>query len=88
MSKRKADIEVGRRAYEECDRIFSFRQYGGMLKTCNAIGCNRKTLNGWKDGLTPETFYLIRLHYLGADVMYILTGVRKGNGKLNKINRP
>jgi hypothetical protein len=76
MPKRKADIDVGRRAYKECDRIFGVSEYGGIIKAIKALGCNKKAIYGWKDGLTPETFYLIRLHYLGADVMYILTGVR------------
>lgn len=77
MCKLKTDIYVGRRAYKECDRVFGVSEYGGIKKAKKALGCNRKTIYGWRDGVTPETFYLIRLHYFGADVMYILTGARK-----------
>ena len=76
MPKRKADIEVGKRAFEELDRIFNLSKYGGIIKATNSIGCDRKIVYGWESGATPETFYLIRLHYLGADVIYIMTGVR------------
>ena len=76
MPKRKADIEVGKRAFEELDRIFSLNKCGGIIKVAKSIGCDKKTIHGWENGVTPETIYLIRLHYLGADVIYIMTGVR------------
>ena len=79
MPKRKADIEVGKRAFEELDRIFNLRKYGGIIKATKSIGCDKKTIYGWENGVTPETIYLIRLHYLGADVIYIMTGVRNGD---------
>jgi hypothetical protein len=28
----------------------------------------------WKEGGCPGAFYLAKLHYAGADVLYILTG--------------
>lgn len=80
MPKRKADIEVGKRAFEELDRIFNLSKYGGIIKAAKSIGCNRKSIHLWESGVTPETIYLIRLHYLGADVIYIMTGVRDRNG--------
>ena len=80
MPKRKADIEVGKRAFEELDRIFNLSKYGGIIKAAKSIGCDKKTIYGWENGVTPETIYLIRLHYLGADVIYIMTGVRDRNG--------
>ena len=80
MHKRKADIEVGKRAFEELDRIFNFSKYGGITKVEKSVGCDKKTIYGWENGVTPETIYLIRLHYLGADVIYIMTGVRDRNG--------
>lgn len=86
MPKRKADIEVGRRAYKECDRIFGVSEYGGIIKTTKALGCDKKAIYEWKNGSTPATFYLIRLHYCGADVMYILTGERKDENKRNGLN--
>ena len=76
MPKRKADIEVGKRAHEELGKIFDLHKYGGIIKAAKSIGCDKKAIYGWENGVTPETFYLIRLHYLGADVIYIMTGVR------------
>ena len=76
MPKRKADIEVGKSAFEELDRIFNLSKNGGIKKAANSIGCDRKAIYGWENGVAPETIYLIRLHYLGADVIYIMTGVR------------
>jgi hypothetical protein len=86
MPKRKANIEVGKRAFEELDRIFNLSKYGGAIKASKSIGCRRNTLYEWEKGVTPETIYLIRLHYLGADVIYIMTGVRNKNGKLKTID--
>ena len=80
MPKRKADIRVGERAHEELDRIFNLSKYGGITKAAKSIGCDKKTIHGWESGVTPETIYLIRLHYLGADVIYIMTGVRNRDG--------
>lgn len=76
MPKRKADIEVGKRAFEELDRIFNLSKYGGIIKAAKFIGCDKKAIYGWENGVTPETIYLIRLYHLGADVIYIMTGVR------------
>ena len=76
MPKRKADIEVGKRAFEELDRIFNLSKYVSITKAAKSIGCDKKAIYGWENGATPETIYLIRLHYLGADVIYIMTGVR------------
>lgn len=86
MPKRKADIEVGKRAFEELDRIFNLGKYGGIIKAAKSIGCNKTSIYGWENGATPETIYLIRLHYLGADVIYIMTGVKNNNGKLKTID--
>ena len=80
MSKRKADIAVGHRTFEELDRIFYLSKYGGIIKAAKSIGCDKKSIYGWENGVTPETIYLIRLHHLGADVIYIMTGVRKNDG--------
>ena len=76
MPKRKADIEVGKRAFEEINRIFNLNKCGSITKVAKSIGCDKKTIYGWENGLTPGTTYLIRLHHLGADVIYIMTGVR------------
>lgn len=74
---RKADIEIGRRAVEECYRLFPGRSDSWISRR---IGSNRKTLWGWRDGGAPNPLYLQRLHYLGADVIYILTGETKHDG--------
>lgn len=72
--KRKASIEIGRRAVEECYRLFpGWTDADISRRICG----NRKLLYGWKDGSAPESMYLQRLHYLGADVIYILTGETK-----------
>ena len=80
MPKRKADIKVGERAIEEIGKIFDISKHGGMTRASKAIGCSKNTIYEWGAGRTPETIYLIRLHYLGADVIYIMTGVRKNDG--------
>jgi hypothetical protein len=38
---------------------------------------SQQLLYDWMDGCAPSAKYLQRLHYCGADVIYILTGVRK-----------
>ena len=72
--KRKASIEIGRRALEECYRLFPGETDADISRR---ICGNRKLLYGWLTGSAPESMYLQRLHYLGADVIYILTGETK-----------
>ena len=76
MPKRKAGIEVGKRAVEEIGKIFDISKYGGITAASKAIGCSKNSIYELEKGATPETIFLIRLHYLGADVIYIMTGVR------------
>lgn len=41
------------------------------------LGCSRTAINQWISGHTiPYAYYLAKLHYLGCDVIYILTGDR------------
>lgn len=41
------------------------------------IGCPTQLVQYWLDGIyTPSAFYLRRLHEVGCDVLYILTGKR------------
>lgn len=40
------------------------------------MGISRSLLYDWKYGTEPGAFYLAKIHYLGGDVMYILTGKR------------
>ena len=67
------DIEIGRRAAEECDRIFPTRR-----AAAKALGADRKLVTNWASSISasPSAHMLAKLHYAGADVMYILTGRR------------
>lgn len=68
-----AEIGIGRRAYEEVARI-----WGKDVDARSALGMkSRQLLYDWMEGVSPSAKYLQRLHYAGADVIYILTGVRK-----------
>ena len=67
----KGDIEIGSRAYEEAMRLFdSPRELEAR------IGISKSTVYNWQDGVSPGGLALARLHYSGADVLYILTGRR------------
>lgn len=71
----RADIEIGKRAFEEVLRIFP-TQKAGMRQ----LGINSQQLiYAWAGGGAPSAKYLQRLHYCGADVIYILTGMRRKN---------
>ena len=42
-----------------------------------AMGCSQTAIKQWITGDTiPYAYYLAKLHYLGCDVIYILTGER------------
>jgi hypothetical protein len=73
MPKTKAQVEIGYRAFEEVLRIFK------KIKDAeNMLGMkSHKLVYDWMEGVAPSAKYLQRLHYCGADVIYILTGVRK-----------
>ena len=73
MAKRKGDILIGQRAWEEVIRLFPT-----MTSAAKAFGCDRKEFNEWYHGRTPGGMNLARLHYLGGDVIYVLTGKRGG----------
>lgn len=70
--QKKADIDIGHRAYEETMRLFPKKKQA-ML----AIGCSKHVLPGWECGSAPTIIYLARLCELGADVEWILTGRRR-----------
>lgn len=68
----KADIEIGKRAFEEILRIFP-----SMVSAKRRLGISSNLqLYSWADGGAPSAKYLQRLHGCGADVIYILTGKR------------
>lgn len=74
MPKSKPQIEIGQRAFEEVTRMFaSLRVAKKMLGISS-----QQLLYDWMYGGAPSAKYLQRLHYLGADVIYILTGTRTG----------
>lgn len=70
--KTKPPIEIGQRAYAEVIRLFA-REKDARL----SLGIkSRRLMYDWNRGIAPSAKYLQRLHYLGADVIYILTGMR------------
>ena len=69
----KAQHEIGRRAYKEVQRIF---ESDTMARRQLCISC-MQLMYDWMCGVAPSAKYLQRLHYCGADVIYILTGARK-----------
>lgn len=74
MAMVKAQIEIGKRAFEEVLRIFP-----KITTARKSLGIsNYQLLYDWMNGCAPSAKYLQRLHYCGADVIYILTGVRNG----------
>lgn len=70
--KTKPPIEIGKRAFEEILRIFE------KTKDANkSLGItSNRLIYDWMEGMAPSAKYLQRLHYCGADVIYILTGTR------------
>lgn len=71
MAQRKGDLLIGKRAWEEVVRLFTTFE-----SAAKAFGCDRKLFNSWLHGVSPGGLYLARLHYLGGDVIYVLTGKR------------
>lgn len=69
MAQRKADIAIGERAYSEVMRL-----YGSSANATKALGCTRRLINDWNWGVAPSALYLARMHELGIDIVYILTG--------------
>lgn len=68
----RAQIEIGQRAFDEVLKLFdnlnTARRNLGMT--------SKQLLYDWMEGVAPSAKYLQRLYYCGADVIYILTGVR------------
>lgn len=77
MPRRKARLEIGHRAFEEVDKIFNVRKYGGTITATKTIGCHKNAIYEWERGKAPDAIFLQRLYEIGADVIYILTGDRK-----------
>ena len=74
MPKSTPQIEIGQRAFEEI-----FRMFETMEAAKNMLGISSKQLvYDWMNGVAPSAKYLQRMYYMGADVIYILTGERRG----------
>jgi len=69
--KRPTDIGIGIRATQEILRLYPKKKHAMM-----ALGCGKHTINEWRNGVAPSAANLQRLHELGADVIWILTGRR------------
>lgn len=69
--RKTADIGIGYRAAAEVRRLFQKKKHAII-----AIGCGKNVLYEWSCGIAPSAIYLARLHELGADVIWILTGKR------------
>ena len=69
-----AELQIGKRAYQEAMRICESATAANKMIGCNSKGHVYK----WNDGVAPSAKYLQRLHFMGADVIYILTGIRTG----------
>ena len=73
MPKSRPQIDIGKRAFEEIFRIFE-----SLEAAKDMLGISSKQLiYDWMYGTAPSAKYLQRLHYTGADVIYILTGERR-----------
>lgn len=73
--KRKSEIEIGVRMCAEIRRLFPDKS---LREIARVLGCNKNAINAWEDGCTPSAMYLARIHRLGGDVIWILTGERGG----------
>lgn len=71
----KSQIEIGKRAFSEVQRVFAKN-----VDARRSLGMkSQQLLYDWMEGVAPSAKYLQRLHYCGADVIYILTGIRSKN---------
>ncbi len=68
----KGDILIGQRMREEVDRLFPT-----LVVASNAFRVDRKTFTAWMNGETPGGMQLAKLHALGGDVIYVITGKRR-----------
>ena len=78
----RAQIEIGKRAFEEVLRISPSMKAGRRHLGINS----QQLLYDWANGSAPSAKYLQRLYFLGADVLYILTG-RRGLYELPEVQQ-
>lgn len=77
MPKSTPRIEIGQRAFEEVSRLFDSQKVAKQMLGISS----RQLIYDWMEGVAPSAKYLQRLHYLGADVIYILTGEKQNEQK-------
>lgn len=65
--------QIGKRAYQEVERIAD-KQNVTKLEVMKRLGAGKRTEYAWKAGGQPSALYLVRLHYMGANLNYIFTG--------------
>lgn len=73
MGSHKTSCEIGCRMADELLRMFPNESIKGI---CKKLGADRRAFSYWRRGETPSTGFLQRLHYLGGDALYVLTGQR------------
>ena len=74
MARQKGDIEIWHRMVDELVRLF-----GTKAEAIRQFRCERHSVDNWQNGGTPGGYALAKLHYLGGDVLYVLTGKRGDN---------
>lgn len=77
IQKRDPDVqalsaEIGNRAYEEAIRVF-----GKAYRAYTALAIGEAVLRNYKEGGSPNSVTLKKMHDAGMDIMYILTGERR-----------
>ena len=73
------DLEMSNRLREEIYKLGDT-----FVEAAKKIGCTNKLVSNWVSNNTiPKAYYLQRLHYAGADVMYILVGERTIEPEVN-----
>ncbi len=75
MARKKGNVEIGYRTYEEICRIFE-----NAHKAAKKMGVRKNVVYDWGAGCVPGGHYLAVLNHYGADVRYIVSGV-KNNGQ-------
>lgn len=66
---------IGYRAYSEALRLFQTAK-----EAAKVIGCGKNVVYSWMNGTSPSAMHLARLYFLGADVIWILTGKKNKEG--------
>ena len=69
------DVEMSNRLREEIYKLGDT-----FAEAARKIGCSNKLLSNWvSNNIIPKAYYFQKLHHAGADIVYILTGERKGD---------